>query len=348
MPAADVSISNTPPRRPTCERGARPAGFGALAIGLVLSVVSPAGAHFDTPTYTVSQTADVVYGHAATQGGAQSIDLRLDLYEPQGNTEPNKPALVLIHGGGFTSGDKGVLPFVDLGNYFASRGYVAVSINYRLAADDPPADPGYVLLGDGLDATRHAGIVDTKRAVRWLRANRTTLGIDPVHIFALGSSAGAFHAMTAGVTDDAAFLTDLPGQTPNPANHPDESAALEAVIDLWGGANPADFDASDPPLLIFHGTEDTVVDFAIAELMALSAANAGMEVEFFPLQGWGHSAFTAEIGGRSIADVVVGFLERHVFHAGASVPTLGAWSLALLTLLLGAVGARLLRQRYPA
>ena len=57
--------------------------------------------------------------------------LKLDLFEPKGDTLEKRPVVVVIHGGGFTSGSKEVV--ASFAQEFARRGYVALAINYRLA-----------------------------------------------------------------------------------------------------------------------------------------------------------------------------------------------------------------------
>lgn len=87
-------------------------------------------------TYTVAVEQNVKYGeglsHQTLNSTSYSImDLKLDVYKPANNTK-KKPAILLIHWGGFSGGDKSDVNIVNLANYFASRGWVAFSINYRL------------------------------------------------------------------------------------------------------------------------------------------------------------------------------------------------------------------------
>jgi len=88
-------------------------------------------------TYTVSKTTHV-YAQALSHsnwGTATTtvIDLSLDLFLPE-NAPTNRPAMILIHGGGFYTGSKEDTNIVEMANYFSSRGWVCISINYRLAA----------------------------------------------------------------------------------------------------------------------------------------------------------------------------------------------------------------------
>ncbi|WP_129790469.1 alpha/beta hydrolase [Sphingosinicella sp. CPCC 101087] len=104
---------------------------------------------------------------------------RLDLFRPTGDAA-GAPVLVFVHGGGFVRGDKGAsdAPFHNnIGAWAARRGYVGVTLNYRLA----PASQW------------PSGAEDVGRAVAWLAANVEAHGGDPRRIFIMGQSAGATH-----------------------------------------------------------------------------------------------------------------------------------------------------------
>ncbi len=110
---------------------------------------------------------------------------KLDLYTPA-NVPPGTtlPGIVLIHGGGWTSGDKADSREADIAKALAARGYAVASINYRLGVT---ADPAWV------DDLR-----DVKTAVQFLRANASTYHIDANEIGAIGGSAGGHLALMAG------------------------------------------------------------------------------------------------------------------------------------------------------
>ena len=81
-------------------------------------------------TYTVEVERNITYGQALSHQTLNSststtIDLKLDVYKPANNPK-RKPAIVLIHGGGFSGGDKADVNIVNLANYFASRGWFAI------------------------------------------------------------------------------------------------------------------------------------------------------------------------------------------------------------------------------
>ena len=108
-------------------------------------------------------------------------ELHADVFRPDDNER--YPALIMIHGGGWNSGDKSLQG--PMARMIAARGYVTIPVEYRLIPE----------------ALYPAGLHDVKTAVRWARANADTYGIDPDHIAISGCSAGAQLATLAGVTN---------------------------------------------------------------------------------------------------------------------------------------------------
>lgn len=153
---------------------------------------------------------NVVY---ATQSPSQ----RLDLYMPKGVVKP--PLVVWTHGGGFVFGDEDGMRFDEeakLLEVFIKNGVAVASVNYRLAQE----------------ALFPAAGVDTKRAIRFLRANASKYGYDPKKFAAGGGSAGAYLALMAAIT----------GDQPSPfddATDPNRkvSAAVSVVMDLFGNVD---------------------------------------------------------------------------------------------------------------
>ena len=111
---------------------------------------------------------------------------RLDVFEPGAGApgvtaNARRPVLIFVHGGGFVMGDKTTpgSPFYDnVGHWAAARGWIGVTMTYRLA----PAHPW------------PSGAEDVGAAVRWVLANIEDFGGDPDSVFLMGQSAGAVHA----------------------------------------------------------------------------------------------------------------------------------------------------------
>lgn len=268
----------------------------------------------------------MVYGTAAVDDGAAEIDLHLDVYAPAGDDRPDKPAVVLVHGGSFTGGSKSNGLMVTLGQLLAAQGFLAVSINYRLFGDDPPV-PGWMQVVMDLFGitpshpeyprfrTAHAAGMDTRIAVRWLRENATALGIDPNRIAGIGSSAGAFCTLVAGTIDEPAFDFDRLHPS-DPLLYPEQSPYLDATVDLWGtlaGFTDLVVDGDDSPLMIVHGTADGVVPYADALALAARATTVGLDHELVPLPGVGHGApITIDVDGLPLSDRILDFLRTRL------------------------------------
>lgn len=228
---------------------------------------------------------------------------KLDLAVPDQRAATARPAVVFIHGGGWTSGDKRAGIFGELPLEYAKHGYVAISINYRFAKE-------------GSIATC---VEDSKCAVRWLRAHAKEYQLDPQRVGGFGNSAGAHLVSMLGL---AGRQADLEGDGPNQ----EQSSMLQAVCTA---ATPADFlhwgsggsssrlgqmlggteatldqrarllspvtyaNASAPPFLVIHGNADTTVPFSQAELLVKALREAGAKkVTFLIVDGANHGAFT--------------------------------------------------------
>ena len=85
-------------------------------------------------TYTVLKEEDITYadglGHDESSTSPFEIPLKLDVYYPDNNST-NRPVFMFIHGGGFTGGIKHGPEMIEMANYYASRGWVFFSIDYR-------------------------------------------------------------------------------------------------------------------------------------------------------------------------------------------------------------------------
>src|SRR6516225_9722231 len=139
----------------------------------------------DTAMKIGRSTVIVLLMAAGAQGGEVKIENnvaylppgraeKLDLYLPSEEPKPGekRPGIVIIHGGGWTGGDKGAKREINIGTTLAAHGYVCVSINYALASEGHPTWP--------------RNLHDCKCAVRWLRKNAGRYQIDPDHIGVIG------------------------------------------------------------------------------------------------------------------------------------------------------------------
>lgn len=231
----------------------------------------------------VTETTDIVY---ASRGGRE---LRLDLYRPRPGKGPF-PAVVYIHGGGWRSGSRRQLRRYAI--HMAAAGFVGAAIEYRLSGE----------------AKYPAAVDDARAAVAWLRENAASYDVDPHRIGVVGQSAGGHLAALLGVGVDAESpvqavavlnaVLDLPAAAR--ANPLATGTAITSFLgyayterpELWSQASPlSHVSCRSSPMLLLHGTDDTVVPFAQSVAMSAALERAGVPVELSSATGVGHLWF---------------------------------------------------------
>jgi acetyl esterase/lipase len=212
--------------------------------------------------------------------------LRLDAYLPAGKLPA--PAIVLLHGGGFTSGAKGGYTG-ELARHLSTQGYAAFDIDYRLMGDLGP--------GATLPKAMLAAREDLARAVEYVLANSKSYGIDPDRLAVGGGSAGAITALLATYGEDR--LEQRPG----------------AVVSLWGGMYGQEraIKPGDPPVLLVHGTADKTVPFAHSESIAAASRKAGVDAVLLRIENGGHTLpLTKQFKGQTILESITEFLDMRL------------------------------------
>lgn len=219
----------------------------------------------------VTKTADVAYGSATDQRG-QLVTLRLDLYEPTGDTVGARPVIVLVHGGSFRSGTRTSPEIVDQANTYARQGYVAASISYRLAPNGCTSVTAECVLA--IRDAKH----DAQAAVRYLRSQAGELRLDTTRFAMGGSSAGGITALEVGYGPDDVGTSGTPGQ----------DSTIQAAVSLSGARVLTRPGAGEAKALLFHGTADVVVPYQAAVDTKREAEAAGLLVELTSWEGGGH------------------------------------------------------------
>lgn len=189
--------------------------------------ISSHSAPFDSEHSTVipadktGQIAPRRSGIRAHRNLVYADGVRMDLLVPVAAARP--PVVLYVPGGGFVVSPKAAN--VGLKRYLVEAGYAVASIEYRTVRQG---------------ATYVEGVSDVTSAVRYLRANAARFGIDADHVALWGESAGGYLAAFAGVAgSDPRFQT---------GENADQSSAVQAVVDKFGGSNlaliAAGFDAA--------------------------------------------------------------------------------------------------------
>lgn len=224
--------------------------------------------------------------------------LQLNMARPKEDAGKTFPVVLCIHGGGFRAGTRD--GYDDLCKRLAQRGFVAVTVTYRLAPKYPFP----------------AAVHDVKAAVRWLRANAAKYHIDPTRIGVTGGSAGGHLAQFLGVTGS---VPEFEGEGGNPG----ESSRVNCVVNVYGPSNflksygksvdaaevlplflggdlttaRAQHIRSSPlfwvtpnsaPTLCIHGTDDKYVAYEQTVELVDRLKAAGVEVDLLTLDQAGH------------------------------------------------------------
>lgn len=273
----------------------------------------------DLTGYTFAK--DIAYG-------TQSPKQVLDILSPADAAPAPRPAIIHIHGGGWYAGGKDGDTTLRLMHAFAEKGYVALSIAYRLS-DEAPFP---------------AAVEDCRLAVRWLRANAAKYHVDPEHIGAMGGSAGGhLSAMlavcgeekrfdgTGGLNEfSSAIQAAVPVCGPMDLTKP-LSAALglekdDAVMRFIGGtplqkpeearlASPVNYVRPGlPPMILIHGDNDSRVAVEQSTDLAAKLKEAGSPVELIVVEG-GHHGMAMARTPEMVARLVV-FFDLHLKPKG--------------------------------
>jgi acetyl esterase/lipase len=220
--------------------------------------------------------------------------LQLNVFEPAERGTTPRPAVVLIHGGGWTSLDKSTM--TGMGNFLARKGFVAFSVDYRLY--------------DGTKNRWPAQLDDVQRAVRWVRANASTYGVNAERIGAFGHSAGGQLAALLGMEDtrdnsDTALsryssrvqaVVDASAPSDFTAEKGHESVTFltgflgadSSRHEVWQDASPVNHAMKgDAPFLVVHGTNDPSVPIARAQELVDTLQAKGVPVSFVKIDA-GH------------------------------------------------------------
>jgi len=224
----------------------------------------------------------------------------MDIYVPSSAVVRPLPIAIYVHGGGLTSGDKADINPVFL-NALASAGYAVASVNYRLA-------PQFKY---------PAQIEDLKCAIRYLRANAETYGVNGSEMFAFGTSSGGELVALAALTGPNSGFDVGP--------YLNESSGVTAVVDMFGPANltsyasysdvqrvfgdnqnnlvlasPTHFVTADSrPIMIIQGVDDTNVPESQSIQLYGELTAAGDQTQLILVQNMGH--MFVQVGSEPIA-----------------------------------------------
>lgn len=231
------------------------------------SVVGPTTVTYATvPGYWSSDPergdsyATILVSHILDLLDTSNLDLDMDIYEPEGDGNSRRPLIVFFHGGAFFNGDKADPVFQRWCRDFASRGYIAVSVNYRLGFP--------VIQSEGSEYAAYRALQDANAAIRYLIEYKDRYRIDEDRIFVTGCSAGAIIALNLAYVDENSYYADHFAMTEgaidsiNPEmNH---EFKVKAIGNMWGALVNLEFlSNSNTPIVSYQGKDDPVMPYAV-------------------------------------------------------------------------------------
>ena len=227
----------------------------------------------------------------------EGVELLMDIYYPVGHTADDEaPAIVYVHGGGWTTGTRSAGEGIRYFQSLLAEGFVIFAVDYRLS-------PDYLF---------PAHIQDVQCGVRHIRANAGAYGIDADRIGAIGGSAGGQLVNLLGTAEDGDF--EMVG------GYEEYSSEVSVVVSLFGASDFSDpnmsghnenhtqvFGTADPDsaelqaasavnyvsaddatFLLLHGENDPVVPITQSQIFSAALEAAGVDVTFVTVENAGH------------------------------------------------------------
>jgi len=247
---------------------------------------------------SVKVVKDIVY---ATYGQRKVM---LDMYLPTQPPEGKLPCIMVIHGGGWRSGNKE--KFARFAGAFAAKGFAAACVGYRLR---PEVDIPQC-------------VEDVKAATRWVRANAAKYNINPDRLGAYGGSAGAHLAAMLGTSFNAKALEGKGGNAgissrvhavvtmATPSDLTKFSRAFQGDKDAATRISPAaHVDADSAAFLLMHARGDRVVPYSQATALADKLKAAKVPVTLTTIDGNSHAFWNGRgpVAAKALADTMAFF-----------------------------------------
>lgn len=306
-----------------------PAGVPAPPHGYPSEITAFAAAYLFYDLITIEDgppVPGVVMQEDIQYGTGDGIPLYLDLYSGE-STQGPAPGVLLFFGGGWSGGRKDQLRVYA--QYFAQHGYVVAAVQYRLRKD-------------GLWPK---SVQDVKCAVRWMRAHAAEYGVDPEHIGVMGNSAGAYLALMAGYT---AGVPEFEGD----GGWPEQSSAVQAVVDIYGPSDftdpkrrdhslvvhymngtyeedPARYEKASPiryvtenspPTCVIHGTVDMLVPVEQSDWLVEKLKEKGVPYYYSRINGWPHAMDGVVAVNNHTKALIVDFFDHYLKKTEKEAP----------------------------
>jgi pimeloyl-ACP methyl ester carboxylesterase len=197
-----------------------------------------------------------------TMKDPDSLELKMDIYQPTGDTLSRRPLVLLIHGGAFYIGTKQCPTMRILASTLAKRGFVVASIDYRM---------GFRMRGSDIEKSGYRAVQDAHAALRFLSHYAAKYRIDPDQVFVGGTSAGAIATLNLAFMDNderpesvqSRKKSEDLGKIEESGNKLTDKFTIKAIVNMWGAVTDINIIDKDEniPVLSIHGTADDIVPY---------------------------------------------------------------------------------------
>lgn len=213
----------------------------------------------------------------------------LDMARPVSADKAFRPAIVIVHGGGWSAGDKADPVYANLLTDYAKKGYITFSVNYRLTRE----------------ADMPACIEDVERSVAWVKSHAQEYGVDTTRIGSFGHSAGGHLSLMLGVKN---LVTCAVGGAP-PTEIGNHNNPWDKHPDWWPIGH---IKKETSPILILQGSEDPIVRPVLTDDFVQKMHKAGNKVEYIKVKGQHNVAFDYAL--EVTRPAMDAFFARHLKH----------------------------------
>ncbi|MGO4537396.1 prolyl oligopeptidase family serine peptidase [Paenibacillus sp. 2TAB19] len=218
-------------------------------------------ARYLATNYDVNVHNDIVYASKVNESETEE-PLKLDVYEPTNDNNNRRPVFIFIHGGGYKEGSKS--DAATISNELAKRGYVVVSMDYRLKKD--PFVHFQRTLSDAYE--------DISDVIGWISHNAEAYRMDAEQLAIGGDSAGGYLSMNV--------VNEYLKRDPSIVH------SIFAIVDIYGGKLENSVDEQLPPILMIHGTIDQLIPYQQSVDLKDTLERQGIYHDLFTMEGVGH------------------------------------------------------------
>ncbi|MEZ5137307.1 MAG: alpha/beta hydrolase [Acidimicrobiales bacterium] len=251
---------------------------GLAALGL--SACTPTSGRYIDLVFASTTKSTHLYKETKDLTTGADLDLFTDVYQPTGDTLAKRPAIVWVHGGGFKTGNRTQIG--DVAAEWARRGYVTLSISYRLDPGNKCQEYQDGKFTDPVQAEAerarceraiYAAQNDAFSALGWLRRHAAEFKVDTSRLVVAGSSAGAVTALNVaqrGNVDGGAVPV---------------GRSVKAALAMSGCQyDPAAIDANDAPIAMIASGGDISVPYecSVATVDAAKGFGTPVAANYWP------------------------------------------------------------------